>query len=165
VVRLAITLASTAVLAIAAVVVAPALVGDDEEATAVAAGADAAHKKAKRAKVTVIKTRFGKMLADQDGFALYSFSRDGKDRTKCKGNCASAWPPFKTRRDPRASRKLEKRKLGTAKRPNRAKQVTYNGHPLYYYVDDREPKQVLCQDVVEFGGRWLVVSRRGKPIR
>ena len=46
-----------------------------------------------------------------------------------------------------------------------ASQVTYAGHPLYYYVNDRKPGQILCQDVVEFGGTWLVVSPTGRAIR
>ncbi|MFL5853901.1 MAG: hypothetical protein ACJ77G_15665 [Solirubrobacteraceae bacterium] len=44
-------------------------------------------------------------------------------------------------------------------------QVTYAGHPLYYYVNDRKPGQILCQDVREFGGTWLVVSPSGRAIR
>ncbi|MFL5890929.1 MAG: hypothetical protein ACJ76M_17830 [Solirubrobacteraceae bacterium] len=44
-------------------------------------------------------------------------------------------------------------------------QVTYAGHPLYYYVNDRKPGQILCQDVLEFGGTWLVVSPSGRAIR
>jgi hypothetical protein len=43
--------------------------------------------------------------------------------------------------------------------------VTYRGHPLHFYVGDRRRGQVLRQDVVEFGGRWLVVSPSGHPIR
>jgi predicted lipoprotein with Yx(FWY)xxD motif len=43
-------------------------------------------------------------------------------------------------------------------------QVTYDGHPLYYYVGDVKPGEILCQNVEEFGGRWLVVSRAGTPV-
>jgi hypothetical protein len=38
--------------------------------------------------------------------------------------------------------------------------VTYGGHPLYYYAHEG-PGQVLCHDVIEFGGRWLVVTPDG----
>ncbi len=56
--------------------------------------------------------------------------------------------------------------LGTiARRGRRSRQVTYRGRPLYYYVSDRRPGQVTCQDVVEFGGTWLVVSPSGRAIR
>jgi len=43
--------------------------------------------------------------------------------------------------------------------------VTYNGHPLYYYVADRKAGQITCQNVVEFGGTWLLVSKPGDAVR
>jgi predicted lipoprotein with Yx(FWY)xxD motif len=43
--------------------------------------------------------------------------------------------------------------------------VTYRGHPLYYYEGDRKPGEILCQDVDEFGGTWLVVSPSGHAVR
>jgi predicted lipoprotein with Yx(FWY)xxD motif len=58
---------------------------------------------------------------------------------------------------------LVARSLGTTRRRNGTLQVTYAGHPLYYYISDRA-EQVLCQDVEEFGGTWLVVSPRGTAI-
>jgi predicted lipoprotein with Yx(FWY)xxD motif len=43
--------------------------------------------------------------------------------------------------------------------------VTYAGKPLYYYVGDRKPGQVLCQNVPEFGGTWRVVRADGTLVR
>jgi predicted lipoprotein with Yx(FWY)xxD motif len=43
-------------------------------------------------------------------------------------------------------------------------QATYNGHPLYFYIHDNEPGEVLCQNVEEFGGKWYVVKRNGAPV-
>jgi hypothetical protein len=43
-------------------------------------------------------------------------------------------------------------------------QVTYAGHPLYYYVGDRRAGEVLCQGVAEFGGTWYVVAPDGHVI-
>ena len=54
--------------------------------------------------------------------------------------------------------------LGTRRRHDGTLQVTYAGHPLYFYVGDRRPGQVLCQDVEEYGGRWYVVTRRGSAV-
>jgi len=130
-----------------------------------AQGASVAHRKPTHAKLTVIETRFGRMLGDRDGYALYAFSRDDRDETRCKGACAEDWPPFKTKRDPKAGKGLKDGRIGTTNRPNGSRQVTFRGHPLYYYVGDREPKQVFCQNVVEHGGRWLIVNGKGKPIR
>jgi predicted lipoprotein with Yx(FWY)xxD motif len=55
--------------------------------------------------------------------------------------------------------------LGTTKRRDGRRQVTYAGRPLYYYVNDRKPGQILCQNVAEFGGTWLVVRPSGKLVR
>ena len=55
--------------------------------------------------------------------------------------------------------------LGTARRSDGKLQVTYAGRPLYYYVGDRKPGQISCQNVSEFGGLWLVVRRSGKLVR
>jgi predicted lipoprotein with Yx(FWY)xxD motif len=60
-----------------------------------------------------------------------------------------------------AGRRTEQSLLATIRRPDGGRQVTYRGRPLYYYVGDREPGQVLCQNVVEFGGTWLVVRANG----
>jgi len=51
------------------------------------------------------------------------------------------------------------------RRSNGTRQVTYDGRPLYYYVRDREPGQILCQNVREFGGLWLVVRPTGTLVR
>lgn len=56
------------------------------------------------------------------------------------------------------------RSVGSAHRRDGTVQVTYDGHPLYYYVGDVKPGEILCQNVEEFGGRWLVVSRAGTPV-
>ena len=55
--------------------------------------------------------------------------------------------------------------LGTLRRGKGSRQVTYAGKPLYYYVGDREALQVLCQNVSEFGGLWLVVRPSGATVR
>jgi predicted lipoprotein with Yx(FWY)xxD motif len=43
--------------------------------------------------------------------------------------------------------------------------VTYAGRPLYFYVGDTKPGQILCQNVAEFGGTWRVVRPSGKLAR
>lgn len=146
-----------------------ALSGAHDRAGA-ADGAEASAKK-KPTKLTLIDTRFGEVLADRKGFVLYLFTRDqdeapasGKEKSRCYGKCARAWPVLLKRGKPTAGAGLSKQLLGTTKRRNGDKQVTYDGHPLYYYVGDTRPKQVLCQDVREFGGRWYVVTADGEPV-
>jgi predicted lipoprotein with Yx(FWY)xxD motif len=131
----------------------------------------AASAKKKRTKVKLIDTRYGQVLADGKGFALYLFTRDqeeapqgGVEKSRCYGACAEAWPPLRKRGKLRAGSGISSDLLGTTKRRSGRKQVTFAGHPLYYYVGDRKPEQVLCQDVREFGGRWYVVEGDGDPV-
>ena len=115
--------------------------------------------------VKVMSTRYGRILFDGRGRALYLFTRDGGGSSRCYGDCASSWPPFLTRGAPRAASGAKSAFLGTARRTDGTTQVTYHGQPLYYYVGDRRPGDVNCQDVAEFGGTWLVVSPTGQPVR
>jgi predicted lipoprotein with Yx(FWY)xxD motif len=114
-------------------------------------------------KLKVVKSSYGPVIADRHGEALYLFDRDRRKKSHCYGACARAWPPVITRGRPRARRGVKARLLGTTKRRNGKLQVTYRNHPLYYYVADA-PGRILCQNVDEFGGLWLVVKRSGKPV-
>jgi predicted lipoprotein with Yx(FWY)xxD motif len=120
---------------------------------------------ADRATVTVNSSKFGRILFDGRGFALYAFTRDRAGRSACTGACARAWPPYVVKTRPKAGTGTTASLLGTIRRGNGGRQVTYGGKPLYYYVGDREPLQVLCQNVVEFGGLWLVVRPTGATVR
>ncbi|KAB2847471.1 MAG: hypothetical protein F9K44_13360 [Hyphomicrobiaceae bacterium] len=128
-------------------------------------GAPASEAIAKQGvKVKVQQSRFGKVLMNGGGKALYLFSKDRKGPSKCYGPCATAWPPFITKGKPVAGKGVKGRKLGTTKRSDGRRQVTYGGHPVYFYVDD-SPGVILCQDVFEFGGRWLLLDAAGKAVR
>jgi predicted lipoprotein with Yx(FWY)xxD motif len=112
--------------------------------------------------ITVRRSRFGRVLFDRSGHALYLFTRERTTRPRCYGACAEAWPPFVVERKPSAGAGARGSLIGTTRRRDGTRQATYRGHPLYYYVDDRRPGQILCHDVFEFGGRWLVVRPNGK---
>ena len=115
--------------------------------------------------VKVQKSRFGKILVDGRGYTLYLFTRDPADKSRCYGECASAWPPLIVKGEPTAGDGARESLLGTTGRRGGARQATYRGHPLYYYVGDRRPGQIFCQNVVEFGGRWLIVGPDGRAVR
>ena len=115
-------------------------------------------------RVKVRQSQFGTILFDGRDRALYLFTRDRRNRTRCYGDCAKAWPPFLAKGEPRALRGVRQSLLGTIRRRGGARQVTYRGHPLYFYVHD-PPRQVLCQNVREFGGLWLVVRPDGRAVR
>lgn len=129
-------------------------------ASAVPQGAEAP-----RSTVIVRSSNYGKILFDGRGFVLYAFTRDPRGRSACKGACAAAWPPYLVSLRARAGAGVKSSLLGTTRRADGKIQVTYAGRPMYYYVGDRRPGQVLCQNVDEFGGLWLVVRPSGKLVR
>lgn len=104
---------------------------------------------------------FGPMLFDARKQAIYLFDKESTDTAECYGECARAWPPVLTDGQPQAAGAVDQALLGTTTRRDGSVQVTYNGHPLYYYAHE-QPGQVLCHDVVEYGGRWLVVTPEGE---
>jgi predicted lipoprotein with Yx(FWY)xxD motif len=117
------------------------------------------------AAVTARNSDYGRILFDGRGFALYAFTRDRTTRSACSHACAKAWPPFIVTRRPRANRGVKPTLLGTTRRSDGRLQATYAGKPLYFYIGDRKPGQVLCQNVREFGGLWLVVRPNGTLVR
>jgi predicted lipoprotein with Yx(FWY)xxD motif len=117
------------------------------------------------ATATVHSSRYGKVLFDGRGFVLYAFTKDPRGLSLCRGACAKAWPPYVIRGALRAGPGVTRSLLATIRRPNGSRQVTYGGRPLYYYVGDTKAGQILCQNVREFGGLWLVVRPTGKLVR
>jgi predicted lipoprotein with Yx(FWY)xxD motif len=117
-----------------------------------------------RASVKVTQTLYGKVLVDGHGRALYLFTRDRTPSSRCYGACAGAWPPFLSADKPAAGAGAEGNLLGTTTRGGGLAQVTYAGHPLYYFTGDRHTGEVNCQGVEEFGGTWYVVTRRGSAV-
>jgi len=115
--------------------------------------------------VKISHSRFGDILVDGRGHTLYLFTKERTPKVRCYGDCARAWPPLITKGKPHAGKGADARLVGTTKRRNGKRQVTYNGHPVYYYVADRKAGQITCQNVAEFGGTWLVVSPAGNAIR
>jgi predicted lipoprotein with Yx(FWY)xxD motif len=115
--------------------------------------------------VTAGRSPYGVVLFDGHGKALYAFTRDRDGRSACAGACAAAWPPYIAGGDPRAGAGAASSLLHTISRPDGRQQVTYAGRPLYYYVGDRKPGQILCQNVSEYGGLWLVVRPSGRLVR
>lgn len=112
--------------------------------------------------LTVRDSDFGPMLFDEPGQAVYLFEIETDGVPACYGECAVAWPPVLTTAAPQATGAARADLLGTVARDDGTTQVTYAGHPLYFYAHE-ERGQVLCHDVVENGGRWLVVTPEGTP--
>ena len=119
-----------------------------------------------QATLTVHSSRYGSILFDGRGRALYTFTRDRRGGTsRCYGACAQKWPVYFGGGQLLAGKGVKKSLLGTTKRRDGRRQITYNGRPLYYYSGDKSPGQVLCQNVAEFGGTWLVMRPSGALVR
>jgi predicted lipoprotein with Yx(FWY)xxD motif len=114
-------------------------------------------------KIRLVSSQFGQILGDGRGQAVYVFDAEDSSKPECYGACARAWPPVLTKGRPVAGQGVRGGRLGTTRRRSGKRQVTVNGRPLYYYIDDA-PGRVLCHDVEEFGGLWLVVRRDGTPV-
>jgi predicted lipoprotein with Yx(FWY)xxD motif len=116
------------------------------------------------ARLNVATSRVGRILVDKKGITLYDFPPDRGTRSVCYGACAALWPPLTTQGKPVAGRGVRASLLGTTKRKDGKVQVTYRGHPLYYFVTDRKPGQITGQGLNQFGGPWWVLSPAGKEI-
>jgi predicted lipoprotein with Yx(FWY)xxD motif len=129
-----------------------------------AAGDPAPSASASPAKVQLVKTKLGKVLANGSGRILYLFEKDRGPKSTCFGACAAAWPPLTTTGRPKAGPGVSASKLGTTRRGHGVKQVTYNGHPLYTFVGDRGPRQTNGEGLKAFGAEWYAVSAAGKKV-
>jgi predicted lipoprotein with Yx(FWY)xxD motif len=145
--------------AVTALGAAAILAGGGEAGSMAATQATAAKK---TTKVQLRESKFGKVLFAGNGRVLYLFTSDTAGTSNCSGECAAAWPPFYARGKLVAGDGVNRKLLGRTTRPDGRKQVTYKGHPLYFYVHDPRG-EILCHNVNEFGGDWLVVRASGKP--
>jgi predicted lipoprotein with Yx(FWY)xxD motif len=119
-----------------------------------------------RAMLTVRSSSYGAILFDGRGRALYAFTRDRRGGpSRCYGACARAWPVYFAIGRPVAGKGVKRSLIGTVRRRDGRRQITYNGRPLYYYVGDRSAGQVSCQNVAEYGGTWLVMRASGALVR
>jgi len=114
------------------------------------------------ARLSVRSTEYGKAIFGPSGKVVYVFGADRGSTSRCYGVCAKAWPPLLTSAAPLAGAGVEAKLLGTTKRKNGTLQVTYNGHPLYYYEADKVGK-VMCQHATMHGGLWLIIRPNGQP--
>lgn len=106
----------------------------------------------------------GKALVGSNGHTLYLFQADTKDTSACAGACASAWPPDTVSGMPRAGSGVHQALLGTFKRPDGTMQLSYNGHPLYYFTADMAAGTAHGQAVKAFGAEWYVVNASGSKV-
>lgn len=105
------------------------------------------------------------ILVDGKGRTLYLFAKDTGTSSTCYGPCASAWPPLLTTGKAKAGTGVTASLLGTTTRKDGKTQVTYHGHPLYYYAADTKAGQAYGQGLPQYGAKWYVVSPAGQAVK
>jgi predicted lipoprotein with Yx(FWY)xxD motif len=126
------------------------------------AGTTAGAAATKPAEITAETTKYGKAIADAKGMTLYLFKPDTTTKSTCYGACAVAWPPLLTKGTPKIEGSgLEQSRLGVTTRTDGTLQVTYGGHPLYYFIGDKSAGAITGQNLNANGGLWLLVKPNG----
>jgi predicted lipoprotein with Yx(FWY)xxD motif len=133
-------------------------------AATVAGLGHAAAATSKRDVVSTASSKLGRILVDSRGRTLYLFEKDTRGHSACTGACAIYWPPLLAKGTPVAAHAAEQALLGTTRRADGTRQVTYAGHPLYRYVQDMKPGQTTGQDLQDFGAGWYVLAPNGTKI-
>jgi predicted lipoprotein with Yx(FWY)xxD motif len=130
-----------------------------------ASGASASPASAASATVIATKTgSAGTFLVNGSGRTVYMFAKDPSNQSACSGACAAAWPPVTATGAATASGGAKSSDLGTITRSDGTKQVTYDGHALYYFAGDSSAGQTNGQGVDGFGAKWWLVAPSGSII-
>jgi predicted lipoprotein with Yx(FWY)xxD motif len=106
-------------------------------------------------------SEFGPVLVDSKGFTVYSFGKDQGMTSSCYGGCEEAWPPVIVHGAPTIGEGASSSEVGTTKRKDGTTQVTYAGHPLYTFVEDKSPGEANGIGVTAFGGEWNALNESG----
>jgi predicted lipoprotein with Yx(FWY)xxD motif len=147
--------------------------GGGLSALAVLLGLTVSHSEAKGAGLstspqsTVVMTRetkLGQILVDAQGRTLYLFAKDTGPASTCDGSCASSWPPVPASGQPHAAGNATASSLGVITRPGGHRQLSYAGHPLYYFVRDSKVGQTRGQGLDQFGAEWYVLNSAGAAV-
>ena len=114
--------------------------------------------------ITTAKSSGGTVLASSSGRAVYLWAKDTGDMSTCNGACAGAWPPVTTTGTATAAGGAKASDIGTITRSDGTKQVTYDGHPLYYFSGDSGPGTAAGQGSDAFGAKWWLVTPTGSDV-
>jgi predicted lipoprotein with Yx(FWY)xxD motif len=116
---------------------------------------------------TMVQTRatsLGQVLVDAQGRTMYLFEQDNGTMSTCTGSCTSVWPPVPVSGAPTVSGGASATAVGVATEANGVKQLTYAGHPLYYFAGDGQPGQTRGQAIDEFGAKWYALDSSGAAV-
>ncbi len=115
-----------------------------------------------------VGTKHGKLgtilAAGPKKLTVYLFEADKGGTSTCEGACAKAWPPVTTGGAPAALGGAVGADLGTIARADGTKQVTYKGHPLYFFEKDGDAGDAYGEGVTAFGAGWYVLRPNGSKL-
>jgi predicted lipoprotein with Yx(FWY)xxD motif len=115
--------------------------------------------------LTTKHAKLGTILAaGPKKLTVYLFESDTPTHSTCSAACAAVWPPVTTSGSTQASGGAITADLGTITRPDGTKQVTYKGHPLYYFSNDKDDGDSYGQGLKTFGSEWYVLAPSGKKV-
>jgi predicted lipoprotein with Yx(FWY)xxD motif len=115
--------------------------------------------------VTSKSNKLGTILAaGPKRLTVYLFEADHGAASSCSGACASLWPPVTTASAAVASGHAQTAQLGVITRTDGTKQVTYAGHPLYFYARDGDNGDAYGAGIKSFGASWYTLAPTGKKI-
>lgn len=103
----------------------------------------------------------GSILVDQDGKTLYLFEADSKNKSNCSGGCLNLWPPIMANGKASAGSGVSAGMIGAA---TGSSQVTYAGHPLYWFSGDTKAGDTNGEGLDDFGGEWYAISPSGTAV-
>jgi predicted lipoprotein with Yx(FWY)xxD motif len=95
-------------------------------------------------------TSMGKIYADSKDMTLYTYDKDEMGKSNCYDQCAANWPPYLAAADAMAEGEWT-----IIDRTDGTKQWAYEGKPLYLYVDDKKPGDMMGEGK---GGVWHIVK-------
>jgi predicted lipoprotein with Yx(FWY)xxD motif len=114
--------------------------------------------------IGIQSTSLGKTLVDANGRTLYLFKRDPPGVSTLSAAGTAVWPRFVSAGHVKAEGAAQAALIGTTTSPAGVKQVTYAGHPLYYFVGDTKPGSTRGQGLNEFGALWYALGPNGTGI-
>ncbi len=94
----------------------------------------------------VMDSSAGKIWADANGMALYTFDKDEAGKSNCYDDCAKNWPPLMAAADAKAMGEWT-----VVDRTDGTKMWAYEGKPLYTFIGDKAAGDVAGEGK---GGVW-----------
>jgi predicted lipoprotein with Yx(FWY)xxD motif len=114
--------------------------------------------------LSTAKGSIGTYLVGASGRALYMFTADRGGKSACSETCAQTWPPLTSSSTPKAAGGVNASDLGSIVRSSGVKQVTYDGHPLYYFAGDSGSGTTNGEGSTAFGARWWLMTTGGTAL-